>query len=343
MPNLEEFVDFNPEKDIPSLEGKVIFITGGTAGLGKASVLALALHKPAHIYFSGRNAEAAKSLIAEVLNFGFLTQIYQYTLDPPTIILQFIVQYEVQNSNPSVGMTFVKMDMNSLASVKKACAEFSHDRLDILMCNAGVMYIPPGLSKDGFENHFAINHLAHAMIIQELLPVMTRTAERPDSDVRLVSLTSTAWMGHPWHGVTFSTLRTTQTGFMGASFRYGQSKLANILYAAEFARRYPDSKIKCVSVHPGPVHTDLTSTLTFGQRIMIQLVFWYLGVSFMEVAQGRLSQIWAAAGARRDQLVNGAYYTPVGKLANGTLDKTAKSTKLAGELWTFTQDVLAKF
>jgi hypothetical protein len=67
--------------------------------------LALSEHKPAHIYFSGRNGEAAKSLISEV-----------------------------QRSTPTVGLTFVKMDMMSLASVKKACAdEFRHDRLDILM------------------------------------------------------------------------------------------------------------------------------------------------------------------------------------------------------------------
>jgi hypothetical protein len=68
-------------------------------------VLALAKHNPAHIYFSGRNAEAAKSLADEV-----------------------------QSVNSSVGMTFVKMDMTSLASVKQACnAKFSHDRLDLLM------------------------------------------------------------------------------------------------------------------------------------------------------------------------------------------------------------------
>lgn len=83
------------------------------------------------------------------------------------------------------------------------------------------MFIPPGVSSDGFELHFAINHLAHAMIIQELLPVMTETAKLPSSDVRVLSLTSTAWMSHPKDGVTFSTLQTPQTGFMGSSYRYG--------------------------------------------------------------------------------------------------------------------------
>jgi len=82
------------------------------------------------------------------------------------------------------------------------------------------MYIPPGLSKDGYELHFAINHLAHAMVIQQLLPVLEKTAKVPDSDVRVVSLTSIAWQAAR-NGITFSTLRTSQEGFMGASTRYG--------------------------------------------------------------------------------------------------------------------------
>ncbi|RDW77806.1 putative short-chain dehydrogenase reductase family protein-1 [Coleophoma cylindrospora] len=315
MPNIEEFVNFDAERDIPSLENKVIFVTGGTAGLGRASVIALAKHNPAYIYFTGRNADAGKSLIVEV-----------------------------QKVNPSIGAKFVKMDMMSLASVKEACAtDFSHDRLDVLMCNAGVMFIPPGLSKDGFENHFAINHLAHAMIIQQLLPVMTKTAAMPNSDVRILSLTSTAWMAHPSNGVTFSTLRTTQEGFMGSSFRYGQSKLANIVYAAELARQYQDSKIKFVSVHPGACATDLATTISFGHRILMKLIFWWTGVSMMEVHQGRLSQLWAAAGAKKDELVNGGFYMPIGRLSDDRLDKTAKSRELAEELWTYTQDALAKF
>lgn len=76
----------------------------GTSGLGKASVIALAKHSPAHIYFTGRNNKAAQELIDEI-----------------------------QMEKPSVKLTFVKMDMNSLASVKEACKEFVHDRLDVLM------------------------------------------------------------------------------------------------------------------------------------------------------------------------------------------------------------------
>jgi NAD(P)-dependent dehydrogenase (short-subunit alcohol dehydrogenase family) len=122
-----------------------------------------------------------------------------------------------------------------------------------------------------------------------------------------------------------------------------QAKLANILYAAEFARRYPDSKIKSVSVHPGGVNTDLTTTISFAHRLLVRIVFFFMRVTFMEIDQGRLSQLWAAAGATKEQLVNGGYYMPVGRLSNDRLDKTAKSLKLAGDLWAYTQDVLAKF
>jgi len=76
---------------------------------------------------------------------------------------------------------------------------------------------------------------------------------------------------------------------------------------------------------------------------MVTIVLLFLGVTFMEADQGRLSQLWAAAGATKEELVNGGYYMPVGRLSNDRLDKTARSPKLAEDLWTYTQDVLAKF
>ncbi|KAI1476495.1 oxidoreductase [Daldinia eschscholtzii] len=311
MPSLSGCVTFDPDKDIPSLQGKVIFITGGTAGLGRASVRALAKHDPAHIYFTGRNAQAGQALIDEV-----------------------------KKSNPSVGMTFLKMDMTSLSSVKKSCAQFTHDRLDILMCNAGIMDVSPALSEDGFEIHFAVNHLAHAMIIQQLLPILQKTAELPNSDVRVVALTSAGWKGHPKNGVDFATIRTKQEDLtmLGFNFRYGQSKIANIIYAAEIGRRYP--KIKAVSIHPGVVTTDLVNNLPPMRKAFVYGANWIMGNGVVDESKGRLNQLWAAAGAKRDELVNGAYYTPIG--VRGKLDNTAKSEELGRELWSWTDEVLAK-
>lgn len=88
-------------------------------------------------------------------------------------------------------------------------------------CNAGIMFKPPALSKDGYEATFATNHLAHALIIKQLLPALLRTAANPGADVRLINLTSEGWSGHPREGINFSTLQTTQNSMFGKFTRYG--------------------------------------------------------------------------------------------------------------------------
>ncbi|KAK9242286.1 oxidoreductase [Lipomyces tetrasporus] len=313
MPAVEGLVNFNPDKELPSLEGKIIFITGGTAGLGRNSILKLAKQSPAHIYFSGRNASAGSTLISEV-----------------------------QKEYPDVLLTFVEVDLSSLASVKTAATSVAKtlDRLDILMCNAGIMATPPGLSKDGFEIQFAVNHLGHAMLINVLLPVLERTTNLPGTDVRLIILTSVGYRGHPKGGVAYDKVRTTQDTIFGSWTRYGQSKLANIAYASELARRYPD--ILTVSVHPGVVETGLVTDLTFWKRSFVYVANFMLGVSLMDPEKGCYSQVWTVTGTTRDKMQNGGFYMPIGVLATEKLCKTARSEKAGGELWTWTQEVLAK-
>ncbi|KAH8647211.1 hypothetical protein BX600DRAFT_443423 [Xylariales sp. PMI_506] len=314
MPNsqLGGFSNFDPDADIPSLGGKVIFITGGTAGLGRTSIIALSKHEPAHIYFTGRNGEAAARLVDEVKNIA-----------------------------PSVPLTFVQMDMSSLADVKSAVSKaFTHNRLDILICCAGIMAAPPGLSKDGFEIQFAVNHLGNAMVIQQLLPILVETAKLPDADVRVVSVTSEGWSGHPKGGIVFEKLRTTQEGFMWSWFRYGQSKLANIVYAAEIARRYP--QITSVSIHPGVVKTDLVTSLTPAKRYFTSITTSLMGRTFLTPEEGSYSQLWAAVGAKKEQIVNGAFYYPVGKLSNEKLDDVATSEAFAKKLWDWTDETFSK-
>ena len=164
----------------------------GTAGLGTQSVKALAQHDPEHIYFTGRNRQAGETLIDEI-----------------------------KGATPQTNLTFIHMDLSSMAAVKAASRKFIHDRLDILMCNAGVMDVPPELSADGFEIHFATNHLGHTMLIRELLPVLLKTAEDPISDVRIVILSSVGWRVKPGGGVTWSTVTTKQDSIYAAMVRYG--------------------------------------------------------------------------------------------------------------------------
>ncbi|RDW89215.1 hypothetical protein BP6252_01247 [Coleophoma cylindrospora] len=295
-------VKFNPDTDIPSLKGKVIFITGGTAGLGSASVTALAKHEPAHIYFSGRNTAAAEKLIASI-----------------------------KKDLPEAQLTFVNLDLTSIASVNTATQQFKHDRLDILMCNAGVMGTPPQLSKDGWEIQFATNHLGHAALIKQLLPVLLKTAEAPDSDVRIVINTSEGWTMHPKKGIDFDTLNTTQDAPFGNWVRYGQSKLANVIYARELARRYPS--IKSAAVHPGIINTGLVGNLSLGNRLFVRATT--IG-RMVPLEQGVLNQLYLSACMKKEDIVNGSTYYPVGKELQ-KLDDAATSQELATKLWDWTE------
>jgi retinol dehydrogenase-12 len=132
------------------------------------------------------------------------------------------------------------------------------------LCNAGILDAPLGLSEDGYEIHFGVNYLGHALLIKLLFPLLLKTIEI-QGDVRVILLTSSGYRFHDPRGIIFKDLRTTQQnltrlGMFGGMLRYFQSKLAIILYTDELARRYP--MIKVVAVHPGIVDTPLTPHVT---------------------------------------------------------------------------------
>lgn len=288
----------------------------GTAGLGAASVRALAPHNPTHIYFTGRNVSAADSLISEI-----------------------------KAKHPSAALSFIELDLSSLRSVKEGLAKgFKHDRLDILMNNAGIIAKPPILSKDGYEIQFATNHLGHAMLTKQLLPYLLAAAETPGADVRVISNTSN---GYAFHrvikgAISFSELGSTMSRTMlGPWIRYGQSKLANILFASELARRYPN--ITSVSVHPGVVNTPMNTEMKGFNKVFVDFTTWVGRIPRLEPDQGVLSQLWCAAGAKQGELRNGGFYRPVGVDQWETLTKEAKDEALAKKLWEWTEGALSKF
>ncbi|KAF2636310.1 NAD(P)-binding protein [Massarina eburnea CBS 473.64] len=316
MKNMEGHTDFNPDKDIPPLEGKVIFITGGTAGIGAEAAKAFAAHDPLHIYISGRNRKAGEAVISDI-----------------------------KSKHSSASMTFVEMDLSSMASVKAAVSKtFKHNRLDILLNNAGIMAQPASLSTDGYEIQFATNHLGHAMLTHVLLPVLLSTAVLPASDVRVVNTTSLGYAFHPGPGISFAELDAgsdMQRTLMGGWVRYGHSKLANILFATEFAKRYP--QITSLSAHPGVVNTDLVYSQSRANRWFIGSTTWLQGMKAMEPHQGCWNMVWCAAVAKKGELKNGSFYYPVGVEQWDMLYKMAKNGELAERLWVWTEGVLAKF
>jgi NAD(P)-dependent dehydrogenase (short-subunit alcohol dehydrogenase family) len=235
----------------------------------------------------------------------------------------------IHAATPAVGTTFLACDMGALATVRAACAQLAAatDRLDVLVCNAGVMALPAELTRDGYELQFGTNHVAHALFAKLLRPLMDRAP-----DPRLVVLTSQAFTSHPPGGIVFDALKTPQDRLGGTWLRYGQSKLANLLYAAELARRFPH--ITTVSVHPGIIFTGLVMNLGLVHRMFVYAISVGRGVTPEE---GAYNTLWAAT-ADKAGIVNGEYYEPVGKL--GRHARESKNAELAAKLWDWTEKEL---
>lgn len=308
---------FTPDRDIPDLSGKVILITGGTAGLGSGSILELVKHKPAHIFFSGRNKASADALIARV-----------------------------HSTAPQVDITFIEADISSLASVQKAASALlsATERLDILMLNAGIMAVPPALSADGYEIQFATNHLGHALLVKLLLPLLLSTASSttPPKDVRIINLSSEAYLQAPsaQGGIAFASLKTPQDGLGGLIpgarwSRYGQAKLAQMLYSSQLALHHP--QLTSVSVHPGYIWTGLITNQSFADQLLLKVVS--IGKK-VPVEEGHFNQVWAAT-VPVATLRNGEYYEPVGKVGHRKSKESRDVDGLGLRLWEWTEKELA--
>lgn len=283
----------------------------GTAGIGASAVLALAKHNPAKIYFTGRDESRANDLIASI-----------------------------KSTFKDVDVAFVKVDLSSLESVKMAYDSFNSTRLDVLICNAGIMATPPALTKDGYEMQFGVNYLAHALLVKLFLPLLLQTAEMPNADVRIVILTSVGYRLAPKTGIDFKNVRTVQdTGPGGPWLRYGQSKTADLLLAAELARRYP--KITSTAIHPGVVKTGLVGNLSFGAKTVVHVGCLLQGIRMIEPEEGCYNLLWAAVGDKKN-MVNGELYEPVGVLSK-THSKPRSNKQLPGELWEWTQKALEMY
>lgn len=208
-------------KYMPDLTGRVAVVTGANSGLGLETVRALAA-RGAHVVLATRNAERGQRALQ-------------------------LVQSEV----PGAELELASLDLASLRSVREFAANFSatHERLDLLFNNAGVMAIPRAETEDGFEMQFGTNHLGHFALTGLLLPTLLKT---PQS--RVIVLSSMARLfGH----IDFDDLQGTRSYSRWSA--YGQSKRANLLFGYELQRRLKAINAATISVvaHPGYASTSL--------------------------------------------------------------------------------------
>lgn len=322
-------VSFTPENDIPDLTGKVILVTGGkvkpyingasiphltlctstgNAGLGKETVVQLARHNPKKIFLGARSEAKAEEAIKSV-----------------------------KSSVPNdVEISWIPLDLMSGKSIKNAAEQVNaqSSRLDVLILNAGVMALPPGETEMGHEIQLGTNHTGHFYLTKLLLPTLLKTAEEPGSDVRVVSLAS---VGHIFAPAFEKIVDQEKLKKVSTMARYGASKAANILFAAEMSRRYPS--ITSVAVHPGVIITKLYDALN-SHSMVLALGSKFLRFSGSTVYQGACNSLWAAVGAKKEELTNGGYYVPVGILKRR--NKLACNEDMGKRLWEWTELELTK-
>ena len=187
----------------------------------------------------------------------------------------------IKSESGSAGVWLLPLDLASLASVH-SCAEafLARDEpLHVLVNNAGVGG-QRGITADGFELHFGVNHLGHFALTQLLLDRIV--ASGPGA--RIVNVSSDAHYGAP--GIDFAALRRPTATFTGSP-EYSVSKLCNVLHAQELARRLDAAAVHSYALHPGVVASDIW-------RRVPRLARWFITRRMLSVEQGAVTSVYCA-------------------------------------------------
>ncbi|MGW0880629.1 oxidoreductase [Streptomyces sp. NPDC002671] len=205
--------------DMPDLTGRTAVVTGANSGLGYVTARELA-RKGARVVLAcrseARGSEAVRRLREEVAQ---------------------------------AAVEFGRLDLGDLASVREFADGLSYDRLDLLVNNAGVMALPYGVTADGFETQFGVNHLGHFALTGLLLPRLLATP-----GARIVTVSS---LMHALANIDLRDLNSRQK--YRRWIAYSRSKTANLLFTHELARRLGvhGSAVVAAAAHPGYAATNL--------------------------------------------------------------------------------------
>ncbi|KZT54666.1 NAD(P)-binding protein [Calocera cornea HHB12733] len=294
-------------RDIPDLTSRVVIVTGGNTGIGKATCRYLLL-KNAKVYMASRSRGKAEAAI---------TELKQVT----------------GNGN----LHFLRLDLADLESVKACVEEFlsKENQLHLLFNNAGVMGTPMNqLTKQGFDLQFGTNVIGHAYLTMLLLPTLLETAlVSPPGAVRVINDSSQVHMGASWAGINYDTLRDGPgRKKMGSMAAYNQSKWGNVVFAKELARRYGDQGIVSTSLNPGAIRTDLFRHLpSFAKHAFNWLLF-------DADPYGALTQLYAGTSPETAS-AHGKYFIP---LAREGLPRADTENPEAGRhLWEYIEEFTA--
>ncbi|THW92626.1 NAD(P)-binding protein [Aureobasidium pullulans] len=248
---------------VGNLKGKIVLVTGANSGIGTET--ARAIHATgATLFITARDSVKAQQAIEYIKNAP------GYKSDAPIHALE--------------------MRLDSFASIRAAADAFlaKSDKLNLLICNAGVMATPEGKTEDGIETQFGTNHLGHFLLFQLLKPALL-AASVPQFASRVISLASSAHR--------FGKVRLHDFNFETEPYNpwsaYGQSKTANIYFANEIEKRYGSKGLHALSLHPGIIQTNLSQYLP-KEMLEALATNTELQKSIKSIPQGAATTIYAA-------------------------------------------------
>lgn len=237
-----------------TMQGKRVLLTGGTDGIGKEAARQL-VRMGADMVITGRNQEKTEKVVEEIRD-------------------------EAQGGS----VEYLLADFASQAQVRVLAEEYRarYDRLDVLINNAGTSYLRRQLSEDGIEMTFAVNHLASFLLTKLLLDMV-----RASAPARIINTSSSA---HYRDVLDFDDLNM-QHGYWIMK-AYGQSKLANVLFTYELARRLEGSGVTANVVHPGFVNTNVARE---NNGLLLKVLQPLIFRGGMPVEQGAATTVYLAS------------------------------------------------
>lgn len=272
-----------------TMEGKTCLVTGSTSGIGKEIAAGLA-KMGATVALVGRTREKCEAVVQDII---------------------------VASSGSASAdlLSYFVADLSSQESVRRLAKEFAdrHDKLHVLVNNAGVFMSKRELTVDGIEYTFAVNHLAPFLLTNLLLDRLEAAAPS-----RIVTTSSVAHRGMK---IDFDDLQMSKS--YGGIRAYGQSKLANILFTRELARRLQGTGVTANCFHPGAVRTNLVRGSAYG------LAWGAASVFFISPQKGADTAIYLASSDEVEG-VTGEYFV---KRKQAKASDAAYDCDAAERLW----------
>ncbi|KAH9035967.1 NAD-P-binding protein [Lactarius hengduanensis] len=292
--------------DVSDQTGKTVIVTGGNGGIGRETARVL-LAKGARVYIATRSEEKSQKVIEEL-----------------------------KKETGKDSIFFLKLDLADLVSIKAAAEEYitKETELHTLYNNAGIYAVVDKVTTQGFDMQFGTNVLGHFYLTKLLLPVLAATAKKtPAGTVRVVNVSSLGHQYVPPEGIIWATLGPGSDSSearkkFNATKLYGQSKLGNVLFSNEFARRYGAEGIVSTSLHPGTINTDLTRNSNF-------LVQFLMRLGTHDVSYGAITSLYAGTAPAAGEL-NGKYLTAWARVV--VPSEMALDAELAKKLWEWCEE-----